>query len=61
MSKVIKQSKLYRLNVGSYTQEKASGYYDLYSDTVGGLMAEFVKNVCPVEEIRDGRRGKIEE
>ena len=48
MSKAIKQSRLYRLNVGSYTQDKAAGYYDLYSDTVGGLIREFVEEIGEV-------------
>lgn len=50
------------MNVGSYTQEKAAGYYDFYSDSVGGLICEFVKTIAPVEvEEKPGRRGKIEE
>lgn len=46
----MKQSKLYRMNVGSATQEKSAGYYDLYSDTVGSLISEFVQTLTPVEE-----------
>ena len=61
MSKAIKQSKLYRLNVGSYTQEKAAGYYDLYSDTVGRLIKEFIQTLVPEEDQRPQRRGKIQE
>lgn len=47
MSKVIKNSKLYRLNVGAHSEEKSSGYYDLYSNTVGNLMSEFIQNINP--------------
>lgn len=64
MSKIIKNSKLYRLNVGSYSQEKAAGYFDLYSDTVGGIINQFVKNYIVEQEgeqMEGRRRGKIEE
>ena len=30
MSKVIKRSVMYKLNIGPYTQEKAGGYYTRY-------------------------------
>ena len=39
MVKAIKQCRLFKLNVGPYTQEKAGGYYDLYSDTISGLIS----------------------
>jgi hypothetical protein len=32
MAKLIKNSRLYKLNIGPYTNEKAGGYYDAYSE-----------------------------
>ena len=43
MAKLIKKSKLYRLNIGPYTGEKASGYYDSYAETMHAITASFIR------------------
>lgn len=47
MSKIIKNSTLYKLNIGPYTQEKASGYYTLFSREIGELIRNFMLNLKP--------------
>jgi len=42
MSKIIKNSKLYKFNVGPYTNEKAGGYYDNYSETMSKIVSAFI-------------------
>ena len=60
MSKVIKNATLYRLNIGPYTKEKASGYYYPYTDTLAEVMVDFIKSIKPEEsEGKRNRRGKI--
>ena len=61
MCKAIKDSKLYKLNVGARTEEKAAGYYDMYNNTIGGLMSEFINELQPPEAIGRGNRGRIME
>lgn len=43
MAKLIKRSKLYRLNIGPYAGDKAAGYYDTYSETMHHLSAIFIR------------------
>ena len=43
MSKLIKRSKLYKLNIGPYTGDKASGYYDSYSEMMHKITADFIR------------------
>ena len=42
MAKVIRNSKLYRFNIGPYTNEKAGGYYDAYSEELQSIVAGFI-------------------
>ena len=43
MSKLIKSSKLYKINVGPYTGEKASGYYDSYAEMMHKITGDFIR------------------
>ena len=43
MAKLIKSSRLYKLSIGPYTNQKAGGYYDAYSESIQGLVADFLK------------------
>lgn len=43
MAKLIKNSRLHRYNVGPYTNEKAGGYYDAYSETMAGITVNFIR------------------
>ena len=42
MSKVIKNSLLYKLNIGPYTTEKAGGYYDNYAEELQKIVAGYI-------------------
>ena len=42
MSKVIKNSLLYKLNIGPYTNEKAGGYYDSYAEELQKIVAGYI-------------------
>jgi hypothetical protein len=44
MAKMIKNAKMFKLNIGPYTNEKAGGYYDSYGETMMSIVAEFVKD-----------------
>jgi dienelactone hydrolase len=64
MAKLIKKSKLYRLNVGPYTGEKAGGYYDSYAEIMHVITAGFIRDnseikeeICNISSNRD--RGRI--
>lgn len=43
MAKVIKTSKLYRLNINPVDYNQVGGYYDNYAEFMAGIMAEFIK------------------
>ena len=50
MAKLIKKSKLYRLNIGPYTGEKASGYYDYYAEMMHSITADFIRENSDIKE-----------
>lgn len=67
MAKIIKKAKMFKLNIGPYTNEKAGGYYDAYSEAMMNIVAEFAKENKrsfeePETEVSENRqRGKIVE
>lgn len=44
MSKVIKNSLLYKFNIGHYTNEKGAGYYDWYYEEVSEKIIKFIED-----------------
>jgi hypothetical protein len=43
MAKVIKSSKLYKLNINPVDYNQVGGYYDNYAETMTNIMSEFIK------------------
>ena len=43
MAKTIKNSTLYKFNIGPYTTEKTAGYYDRYYEEVCDKIVDFVE------------------
>ena len=65
MSKVIKNSLLYRFNVGVYKDEKAGGYYDRYSKAMSERICQFMAKSINIEiniqKESGSNRGKVTE
>lgn len=38
MSKTIKNSTLYRFNIGAYSDDKAGGYYNRYCKSISNIV-----------------------
>lgn len=45
MAKTISSATLYRYNIGPYTNEKAGGYYDMYSEALANNIASFISQL----------------